>query len=105
MKMDEYSIADREVEQVVNANHARFRAAQQQGVCYGAETAWEEAGGRMRRRVQLRRVVNTAARLLPGLVCLAAIPKGWMYAPLACLMFLASLVWAMGYYARGYRYG
>lgn len=104
MDQKEFNRADMEVEQVVNANHARFCAAEQQAISSGKMPTWAEVGRRVRRRTQLKRVMNTAARLLPGLVFLAAIPKGWMHPPFACLMCLASFVWGMGYYMRGYRY-
>lgn len=104
MDQNEFNRADREVEQVVNANHARFCAAQQAACGTGSVPNWAETGRRVRRRAQLRRVMNTLARLLPGLAFMVAIPKGWMHPPFACLMILASLVWGMGYYTRGYRY-
>lgn len=103
MDMKEFNRADAEVEQVVNANHAKFRAAEQ-AAASGRMPTWAETGRRVRRRARIRRVLNSLARLLPGLVFLAAIPKGWMHPPFACLMFLASFIWSMGYYMRGYRY-
>ena len=104
MEQNEFNRADREVEQVVNANHAKFRAAEQMACGDPMNADWTQCGKRVHRRVQLRRVANTMARFFPGLLFLVAIPKGWMQPAFACSMIFASVVWALGYYTRGYRY-
>lgn len=104
MDREEFNRADAEVEQVVNANHERFRAAEQAAAGTQKMPNWVETGKKVRRRAQLRRVVCTMARFLPGLTFLVSIPRGWMHPPFACLMALASFVWGLNYYMRGYRY-
>lgn len=104
MEQSEFNRADREVEQVVNANHAKFRAAEQMACSDPMAADWTQCGRKMYRRKQLSRVVNTMARFLPGVLFLAAIPKGWMNPAFACLMTFASVIWALSYYTRGYRY-
>lgn len=96
--------ADAELERITSANYERFCAAERAACGTQKMPSWKAVGKRVRRRAQLRRVVNTMARFLPGLVFLAAIPQGWMTPSFACLMTLASFVWGLQYYMRGYRY-
>lgn len=104
MNQNEFNRADAEVEKVVNDNHERFRAAEQLPCGDPMTASWEATGKKVRRRTQLRRVVNTMARFLPGLVFLASIPRNWMEPSFACLMTFASVVWGLNYYMKGYRY-
>lgn len=103
MNQSEINRMDAELERITRENQKRFRAAEQV-TCNCSVPNWAETGRRVRRRAQLRRVLYTLARFLPGVVFLAAIPKGWMHPPFACLMMLASFVWGVNYYMRGYRY-
>ncbi|MBR4291950.1 MAG: hypothetical protein IKT52_15145 [Oscillospiraceae bacterium] len=104
MEQNEFNRADREVEQVVNANHAKFRAAEQMACGTNRIPNWTETGKIVRRRAWMRRVGNTAFRLLPVLMFLGAASRGLMDAGFACLMTFASLVWGLNYFMRGYRY-
>lgn len=104
MNQNEINRMDAELEKITSENQKRSRAAEQRASTNPKMPTWTEVGRRMHRRAQIRRVANALARLLPGVVFLAAIPKGWMHPPFACLMFLASFTWSMGYFMRGYRY-
>lgn len=104
MEQNETNRMDAELERITSENKKRFRAAEQAAYSDDRIPNWTETGKIVRRRVQMRRVLYTLARFLPGLVFLAAIPRGWMHPPFACLMVLASFVWGVNYYMRGYRY-
>lgn len=98
---------DRDLEMMTRTNKMRRREEDERraAMLYRDPPDEETNSLLAHRRHQLKRVFFTCVRTAPGLLFLGAIPRGWMDPGLALITAAACFVWALYYFARGYRHG
>lgn len=113
MNVKEYNEADRDVEVLCLANHRRRRESDERmteelyrSVAASCDVELMEGNTESADRMikNLKHVFFTCARLVPGMVFLGAVPRGWMDPAFAVVCALGCFISALVYYRRGYRH-